>query len=431
MTEQLKNILSTHKVETISNIMRWEKYKSIKEEINILTVFLDVKSTKIKISERIYCINNSIIEPPKCKICDNYARFITTGIGYSDGCCLKCANKYASIKRSQTLFNRYGYYHALHRPEFMEKAKATCLKNHGVDNIFKNTEYMREKTFEKTGYYSIFENSAYIQQKFMEKYGVKGPYALPETFEKSKRTCLERYGYEYSFQSENNKNKTRETNIKKYGVPSVMQNEIIKAKCFGTCLKNHGVDNPMKSPEIREKTYATNIIRYGVPFLLQLDERKTIMGDTMYSRYGYRFSMQVPHIKEKSIRTSLEKYGVEYPMQSNEIYDKVNFYKPKEYILPSGRKINLQGYEPKALDELLEKYNETDIKTYRGEMPAIWYIKNNKKHRYYPDFYIPKDNLIIEVKSGWTMQKDFFVNMLKAHYTKKMGYKFKFMVFEY
>jgi len=59
-------------------------------------------------------------------------------------------------------------------------------------------------------------------------------------------------------------------------------------------------------------------------------------------------------------------------------------------------------------------------------MPEFWY--DNKKHRYYPDFYVPKDNLIIEVKSGYTLNKNRKRNDMKFESVKNAGYNFKLMI---
>ena len=48
-----------------------------------------------------------------------------------------------------------------------------------------------------------------------------------------------------------------------------------------------------------------------------------------------------------------------------------------------------------------------------------------KKHRYFPDFYIPKDNLIIEVKSTFTYNKELEKNLLKEQCVKDAGFKYK------
>lgn len=60
-------------------------------------------------------------------------------------------------------------------------------------------------------------------------------------------------------------------------------------------------------------------------------------------------------IKEKILLTNLNKYGTENPMHNDEIAEKQqkNFYKLKEFKYPSGKIINFQGYENRALNDLL------------------------------------------------------------------------------
>jgi predicted AAA+ superfamily ATPase len=69
--------------------------------------------------------------------------------------------------------------------------------------------------------------------------------------------------------------------------------------------------------------------------------------------------------------------------------------------------VKIQGYEDIVLEKLLRKYDENDILIQRTEMPELWYIDDNGKyHRYFPDFYIPSKNLVIEVKSIYTYKQD-------------------------
>jgi hypothetical protein len=109
-------------------------------------------------------------------------------------------------------------------------------------------------------------------------------------------------------------------------------------------------------------------------------------------KYGYKNAAQSPDVELKRL-TNIEKYGVEHPNQVGEFFEKQleSANKYKEYTLPSGKIVKLQGYEKYAMDIL--------IKSDRQEMPEIWYEHSGKKKRYFTDFYIPKDNLIIEVKS--------------------------------
>jgi hypothetical protein len=64
-------------------------------------------------------------------------------------------------------------------------------------------------------------------------------------------------------------------------------------------------------------------------------------------------------------------------------------------------------------------------------MPEIWYFsdKDKKTHRYFPDFYIPKDNLIIETKSKYTYDADIYINILKQKATEELGYNYKLFIY--
>ncbi len=62
-------------------------------------------------------------------------------------------------------------------------------------------------------------------------------------------------------------------------------------------------------------------------------------------------------------------------------------------------------------------------------MPEIWYILDGIKHRYYPDFYIEKDNLIVETKSVYTLECEKEKNNLKFQAVKSHGYNFKLDVY--
>jgi len=136
---------------------------------------------------------------------------------------------------------------------------------------------------------------------------------------------------------------------------------------------------------------------------------------------------------ERSRNTCVERYGVTNAMQDPEISErcKKNSYKWKEYKFPSGKIIKVQGYEDKELDILLESYDENEILNKRSEVPEIWYyMKDGMKRRYFPDMYIEKDNLIIEVKSTWTITLDKEKIEAKRMACIEAGYNFKFMILD-
>lgn len=139
-------------------------------------------------------------------------------------------------------------------------------------------------------------------------------------------------------------------------------------------------------------------------------------------------------VKLKNMQnTCLINNGVKNPTQNIDILHKSlnNGKKFKEYTMPSGKIIKIQGYENIALNELVNIYLENDINTGKYT-PKIEYFKENDDniHLYFPDIFIKSINKIIEVKSTWTYNKDLEVNTLKAEACKNNGYNFEFWIYD-
>jgi Mor family transcriptional regulator len=103
--------------------------------------------------------------------------------------------------------------------------------------------------------------------------------------------------------------------------------------------------------------------------------------------------------RDKKEATLLSNHSIEHNIASIK-----GSYRSKPYTLPSGKVIKLQGYEPDFLDFVfsLEILSESDFEFDNGF--RIQYSDNPIKH-YYPDFYIPKFDLMIEIKSAYTLRK--------------------------
>ena len=231
-------------------------------------------------------------------------------------------------------------------------------------------------------------------------------------FERIKNTMFDKYGVEYAAKSEHFRDKMKITTLERYGV-------------------EHGT----QSKEVKEKIRKTNLEKYGFEYGLQNEEVKEKRRLSNLEKYGFENPLQREEIKEKCKKTNLEKYGVEYPSQNTEIYEKMNktSYYIKEYILPSGNIINIQGYEHFALDELLQKenMNENDIITGCKNVPTIWYNdESGKKHRHFVDIFIPSQNKCIEVKSTWTFKKQKEIVLLKKIAAKELGYLYEIWVYD-
>jgi hypothetical protein len=229
-------------------------------------------------------------------------------------------------------------------------------------------------------------------------------------FERIKNTMIDKYGVEYAAKSEHFRDKMKSTTLERYGVEHGTQSEEVKEKIRKTNLEKYGFEYGLQNEEVKEKRRLSNLQKYGFENPLQREE-----------------------IKEKSKKTCLKKYGVEYPSQNIEIYEKMNkmSYYLKEYTLPSGNIIKIQGYEHFALNELLKNFNENDIITGCKNVPTIWYNdESGKKHRHFVDIFIPSQNKCIEVKSTWTFKKQKEIVLLKKLTGKELGYLYEIWVYD-
>ena len=99
----------------------------------------------------------------------------------------------------------------------------------------------------------------------------------------------------------------------------------------------------------------------------------------------------------------------------------------KDHVLPSGRVVKLQGYEPDAVQQLLTAHPESDLDF--DSIPSFPYTAPDGTHHvYHPALYLPGEGLIIEVKSEWTLARNYEVNRLKQQAVLAAGYRFQFWV---
>ena len=297
-----------------------------------------------------------------------------------------------------------------------------------------------------------------IKGTMVEKYGVEHAAQSEIFMKKMRETIFEKYGVEHANQSEIVKEQTRKTNLEKYGCEYGLQNEEIKEKKRQSYLKRYGVESPLQSSEIREKVKQTNLEKYGCEYALQNEDVKKKIKQTCLGKYGVEHVTQTEVMKNKSKETNLKKYGVEHNLQREEIKEKIKqtclerygveyigqcpefqekitkrSYYLKEYIFPSGKIINIQGYENYALDKLLnENIKEEDIITGSKNVPEIWYFDNdkNKNRRHFVDIYLPSKNKCIEVKSTWTFNVNKDIVFLKQKAAKELGYLYEIWVYD-
>lgn len=251
-------------------------------------------------------------------------------------------------------------------------------------------------------------------------------------------TNLEKYGAKNYFASEYGKDVIRSYYINNYGVSHNMQIKEIQQKAQETCLKNYGVkcvlstkdvrdkavkahvnkwgDRPGCVIEIQNKMKATNMINLNVEYPLQSKKVQATIKCNNKEKYGHEVFIQSPTGKKLMV----EKYGVEYALQNAELFMKQrkSSLKRKQYEFPSGKLVEIQGYEWMCLNDLIDaNINEDDIIVKATKMPKIMYQLEIdgiiKTKRYFADIWVKSLDTVIEIKSSWTYSKETEQNRAK------------------
>jgi len=337
-------------------------------------------------------LNRETIIKGKCKT-DNCCNIFSKSFRIllrTKNFCHDCSVLNGQLKSIETNFKKYGFKNPVQNQNVKNKIKDTNIERYGVENTFQNE-------------------------------GIKT---------KIKETVMSKYGVEHISQSIIYANKTKETNIKKYGVENPMRNEAVKEKLKQTNLKKYGTENSLQNQEVRNKLKQTNLQKYGVEYSFQSELVKEKIKETLLKKYGVDNISKMPEFRNKAEETMLERYGFRNSSQNPYISEKQFANANKLYKFPSGKIIQIQGYENIALDILIKKYNEDEIINRRIDMPVIFFEYKKGNSRYFPDIFIPKDNLIIEVKSTYTYKNHLIKNILKAHAVRKLNYNYEIWIFD-
>jgi hypothetical protein len=197
----------------------------------------------------------------------------------------------------------------------------------------------------------------------------------------------------------------------KYGADNVSQSEIIKDKKKET-------EYVFQSDKLQDNIKKTKLERYGNE---NFTNRKK-SNETCLEKYGVENVSQSDIIKKRKCETSIINYGVEYPSQNKDVFNKQQ-KSALRLIKYKNTDLYYQGtYELDFLDKYYDKLEISKNKK------SIKYIYKNKIKYYHPDFYFDKLNLIIEIKSDYTLVKELDKNLAKQKSCVEFGYNFIFII---
>ncbi|MFZ4600019.1 MAG: DUF7487 domain-containing protein [Terrimicrobiaceae bacterium] len=126
-------------------------------------------------------------------------------------------------------------------------------------------------------------------------------------------------------------------------------------------------------------------------------------------------------ITAKQRATLYTRYGI------TNVNDLESGYKFRDFVLPSGNTVKIQGYEGLGILYLLEQgYKEQDLITSRKVLPKFKY---NETKVYTPDLLVASHKLIVEVKSTWT-DLNFKNKTEKIEAVLESGYDYLILTFD-
>ncbi len=274
-------------------------------------------------------------------------------------------------------------------------SKINGLSNHikySHKNINKKEYYDKWIKENKEGICKICENNT-VYTGF--KYGYQN-------------CCSKKCSNEYSHL------RSEEENIKKFGVKNAYQRTEIKEKIKHVNLEKTGFETPFhKDNPIRKRWEKRLFDEEGITNVFQRKDVKEKSKQTKKERYGDENYRDI----EKFKQTCLKTYGVEHPSQNVEIHKK---QQKGRFQIHKYKNTNLWYQGSYELD-FVEKYLKLfpDIR----QASSIKYEFNKKNKVYYPDFYIPLLNLVVEIKSSWTLKIDLEIEEKKKA-TIANGFKY-------
>jgi hypothetical protein len=248
----------------------------------------------------------------------------------------------------------------------------------------------------------------------------------PAVKERKKNSCLLKYGVTNPFYIAGIRDKIDNINLTKYGTTDPGNLPAFRAKALSTEKLNFGEGHGLANPIIKDKFTKTLLDKYGVDNPLKNADIRRQVASTNIEKYGYAYTFQCNNIKQKILDTIRERYGVDYATQNADILTKAHAHRSKQMILPSGKIILVQGYEPIVILDLIKSgISEEEIITEKKLIPKIFYKFEGKERRYFPDIFIERYNLIIEVKSLYTWKANKDKNIAKINACKAAGFNIR------
>lgn len=195
-----------------------------------------------------------------------------------------------------------------------------------------------------------------------------GKYFSDETIERQKHTFISHYGVDHNMKSDEGLKAYRAGVEKKYGT---------------------GIINPFQAQSVIEKIETTKLNRYGDAKYNNIEQALI----TLKNRSQTDIDAQWDSFK----KTSLAHYGVDHPMKHHDVCNR-----SIENRTHSRYCIDNQYFDskPEFCFYVCCRDFGIEIQCHPIDKALQYVDSSGKKHRYFPDFYIPSLDRLVEIKGN-------------------------------
>lgn len=266
--ETLREFIATHCLTTTGKIKAciykdawWLQngFAHYKTSITSVTSLLPESATLL---QRFYHILNGIDSIPQCPVCANQTKWYGAGNRYNTYCSKQCSALASKSKRTATSLEKYGVENPSQSLLVKAAIKQTTLKNHGVDNFAKGTEFKKIRAHQLDSLTT--EQREQVKRRrqstCMQKYGAESTVAAKAIQEKIAATMQSKYGVAKPLQVQEFKQTQQRTNLARFNREHWAQQHI------PTQTIEHLKDAVWVETQLKEKSIHCLAIDLGISF---------------------------------------------------------------------------------------------------------------------------------------------------------------------
>lgn len=248
-------------------------------------------------------------------------------------------------------------------------------------------------------------------QRKIIKYGNNNFFLKEETREKAKKTLFKNYGVDNISKTEHFKTKSKETWLKKYGVDNPNKLKTITDKSIKTRKERYGEN--LIGICVKDKTFETNLLKYGSKYFFSSQDGSMTL-ENFIKRHGeekglIKWNEKINNCKQ-TLENFIKRHGIKEGHLRYENWKSTCVQTLENFIKRHGEiegSIMYEQHTKRLVTNLLKNGRHSQLNntvesillelTPINNLERELMVKKENKGHFFYDFYLKKENCIIEV----------------------------------